>query len=136
MAALLPAGAYVATHWAVLLQWVHFWSLLLLASAPLVFVCSLKGARRQPRRGVWVAWAMSVILSVAQHPAARLAPFHPHPASPRPAPPLPRADGLWWLGSGRAVNALRRLLLLVSLGVFLLAVEERVIFHSFNQVLA
>lgn len=44
LAALLPAGAYVATHWAVLLQWVHCWSVLLLASGPLVFICSLKGA--------------------------------------------------------------------------------------------
>ena len=60
------------------------------------------------------------------------APTPPHPAPPRPA----RADGLWWLGSGRAVNALRRLLLLASLAVFLLAVEERVIFHSFNQARA
>lgn len=40
-------------------------------------------------------------------------------------PPAAPADGLWWLGSGRAVNALRRLVLLASLAVFLLAVEER-----------
>lgn len=45
----------------------------------------------------------------------------------------PLVDGLWWLGGGRAVNALRRLLLLVALAVFLLAIEERVVFHSFNQ---
>lgn len=31
------------------------------------------------------------------------------------------------------MHALRRLLLLVSLAIFLLAVEERVVFHSFNQ---
>jgi hypothetical protein len=42
-------------------------------------------------------------------------------------------DGLWWLGEGRAVAALRRLLLLASLAVFLAALEERVVFHSFNQ---
>ena len=53
----------------------------------------------------------------------------------RPTPPLylSPADGLWWLGSGRAVTALRRLLLLASLAVFLAALEERVVFHSFNQ---
>lgn len=45
LVACLPAGTYVATHWAVLFQWVHFWSVLLLASGPLVFVCSLKGGR-------------------------------------------------------------------------------------------
>ncbi|PSC73750.1 no exine formation 1 [Micractinium conductrix] len=80
----LPVGVYLATHWAVIFQWVHLWSLLLLASGPLVFVTSLQ-------------------------------------------------DGLWWLGSGRAVTALRRLLLLASLAVFLAALEERVVFHSFNQ---
>ncbi len=46
-------------------------------------------------------------------------PFHLHHPACRPA------DGLWWLGSGRAVNALRRLVLLASLAIFLLAVEER-----------
>ena len=53
-----------------------------------------------------------------------------------PATPLSNpaaADGLWWLGEGRAVAALRRLLLLVSLALFLAALEERVVFHSFNQ---
>jgi hypothetical protein len=76
LVAALPVGVYVATHWAVLFSWVHMWSMILLATGPLVFVCSLQ-------------------------------------------------DGLWWLGSGRAVNALRRLLLLASLAIFLLAVEER-----------
>ncbi|KAI3433444.1 hypothetical protein D9Q98_003258 [Chlorella vulgaris] len=80
----LPVAVYFTTHWAAIFQWVHLWSLLLLASGPLLLVTSLK-------------------------------------------------DGLWWLGEGRAVNALRRLLLLASLAVFLAALEERVIFHSFNQ---
>lgn len=40
-------------------------------------------------------------------------------------PLSPCTDGLWWLGTGRAVNALRRLVLLAALAVFLLAVEER-----------
>ena len=40
----LPAGVYVATHWAALFQAVHFWSLLLLVTGPLTFVCSLQGA--------------------------------------------------------------------------------------------
>ncbi len=31
------------------------------------------------------------------------------------------------------MNALRRVLLLASLAVFLAALEERVVFHSFNQ---
>ena len=52
--------------------------------------------------------------------------------APRPSAPRP-ADGLWWLGSGRAVGALRRLVLLLALGAFLAALEERVVFHSFNQ---
>lgn len=38
-------GVYVATHWAVLFSWVHMWSLILLATGPLVFVCSLQGAQ-------------------------------------------------------------------------------------------
>ena len=42
--AALPVGVYVATHWAVLFSWVHMWSLILLATGPLVFVCSLQGA--------------------------------------------------------------------------------------------
>lgn len=50
----------------------------------------------------------------------------------RPASTAP-ADGLWWLGEGRAVAALRRVVLLASLAVFLAALEERVVFHSFNQ---
>lgn len=80
----LPVAVYLATHWAVIFSWVHIWSLLLLGSAPLVFVCSLQ-------------------------------------------------NGLWWLGEGRAVAALRRVVLLASLAVFLAALEERVVFHSFNQ---
>lgn len=51
----LPAGVYVATHLAVLLQWVHIWSLALLVSGPLVFVCSLKGALAGGR-GWRLAW--------------------------------------------------------------------------------
>lgn len=43
--AALPVGVYVATHWAVLFSWVHMWSLILLATGPLVFVCSLQGAQ-------------------------------------------------------------------------------------------
>ena len=39
----LPAAVYVATHWDVLLQMVHFWSVLLLVTGPLVFVTSLQG---------------------------------------------------------------------------------------------
>ncbi|EFN59471.1 expressed protein [Chlorella variabilis] len=38
----LPVAVYLATHWAVIFQWVHLWSVLLLASGPLVFVTSLK----------------------------------------------------------------------------------------------
>ena len=62
-----------------------------------------------------------------------LLPRHPAHRAPAPTPSPRRPDGLWWLGSGRAVSALRRLLLLCALGGFLLALEERVVFHSFNQ---
>ena len=41
---LLPVSVYAATHLSVLFQWVHLWSLLLLATGPLLFVTSLKGA--------------------------------------------------------------------------------------------
>ena len=40
----LPAAVYAATHWAVLGEhWIHFWSLLLLGSGPLLFICCLQG---------------------------------------------------------------------------------------------
>ena len=39
----LPAGVYCATHLAVLLQWFHLWSLLLLGAGPLLFVTCLPG---------------------------------------------------------------------------------------------
>ena len=43
---LLPVSVYAATHLSVLFQWVHLWSLLLLATGPLVFITSLKGGWR------------------------------------------------------------------------------------------
>lgn len=130
---LLPAGVYVATHWAVLFQFVHMWSLLLLTSGPLVFVCSLKGEWV----GGWGGWAeqrnehcqfahADRMIEEDSLPAGQTAaPLRMRPNSPPAPPATAAADGLWWLGEGRAVSALRRLLLLVSLAVFLLAVEER-----------
>ena len=43
LACFLPAATYAAIHREVLGEWVHFWSLLLLATGPLLFVTSLKG---------------------------------------------------------------------------------------------
>jgi hypothetical protein len=42
-------------------------------------------------------------------------------------------DGLWWLGSSSAVDALRRLLLLLALAAFLAGIEGRVVFYSLGQ---
>jgi hypothetical protein len=130
----LPVAVYVATHLAVLAQWVHLWSVLLLASGPLVFVTSLKSeaeACAQGRRRVRYASRADTTW-----PAAQFGDSLAGDASVSlltVAGVVCAAGGLWFLGEGRAVNALRRLLLLGSLAVFLAALEERVIFHSFNQ---
>lgn len=84
LATTLPPAVYAATHHLVLFQWVHFWSLMLLFSGPLLVITTFR-------------------------------------------------DGLWWLGSGTAVDALRRLLLLLSLAAFLAGLEGRIIFYSFGQ---
>jgi hypothetical protein len=84
LATTLPPAVYTATHHLVLFQWVHFWSLMLLFSGPLLVITTFR-------------------------------------------------DGLWWLGSGTAVDALRRLLLLLSLAAFLAGLEGRIIFYSFGQ---
>jgi hypothetical protein len=42
-------------------------------------------------------------------------------------------DGLWWLGTSAAADALRSLFLLLALGGFLAGIEGRIIFHSFGQ---
>jgi len=42
-------------------------------------------------------------------------------------------DGLWWLGSSAAADALRSLFVLLALGGFLAGIEGRIIFHSFGQ---
>ena len=84
LAVLMPGTVYAVTHHLVLFQWVHFWSLLLLFSAPVLILTTFK-------------------------------------------------DGMWWLGSGKSVDALRRLLLLISLGTFLAGLEGRIIFYGFGQ---
>lgn len=54
----LPAGVYVATHLAVLFQWFHLWTLLLLGAGPLLFVTCLPGELRllPGQVGVAVQW--------------------------------------------------------------------------------
>jgi hypothetical protein len=42
-------------------------------------------------------------------------------------------DGLWWLGTSAAADALRSLFVLLALGGFLAGIEGRIIFHSFGQ---
>jgi hypothetical protein len=42
-------------------------------------------------------------------------------------------DGLWWLGTSSAADALRNLFVLLALGGLLAGIEGRIIFHSFGQ---
>ncbi|WPT14438.1 hypothetical protein PSENEW3_00000568 [Picochlorum sp. SENEW3] len=44
-------------------------------------------------------------------------------------------QGLWWMGDGPVANAMRRILVLVSLAGALSGVEGRIVFHSFGQYL-
>eukprot|EP00887_Chlorella_sp_A99_P005591 scaffold1.g5591.t1 len=63
LAAALPAGVYAATHAAVLGEgWVHFWSLLLLGSGPLLFVTCLQDGLWWLGRGGGVDAARRVVL--------------------------------------------------------------------------
>lgn len=79
-----PAAVYSAIHASAQPEWVHFWSLLLLLSGPLLFATILQ-------------------------------------------------KGMWWVGADAATDALRRLVLLASLAVFLAGIEGRVVFYSFGQ---
>jgi hypothetical protein len=37
----MPAACYLAIHASVLTHWMHFWSLLILGSAPLLYICAI-----------------------------------------------------------------------------------------------
>ncbi len=59
MTAALPPVVYAATHHVSLFHWVHFWSLLLLGSGPLLFITILKGGAR--------AWKLDSAPTDARH---------------------------------------------------------------------
>ena len=54
LAVALPVGVYAATHAAVLFQWVHLWSMLLLTCGPLLYITALPGEGEEGgREGRW-----------------------------------------------------------------------------------
>ncbi len=152
LAAGLPVALYAAAFRGALARPTHAWSLLLLASAPVLCLSCLKARRRRTRAGRMAlpghAWRRFV------HGICSCAPFHavghPHICCaqmrqgqrsgmapglrawrPGTAPADARVgrlrqDGLWWLPLRRArTDALRKLLLLLSLGAALAGLEAR-----------